>query len=131
MLRVCSFMLCILCPITLLLCLWIQYYASMMYTSNTSASRFMELYVAMNIYFHKWNGTRGGIKACTPSQLFMLRTVVLHPVFSPGFTGQRAQVIIHDHAPHLAHAVPLRVYAMPLNSCRVLLSIMLPKAKKP
>jgi len=66
-------------------------------------------------------------------------------VFSPGFTGQRAQVIIHDHAPHLAHAAPLCIYAMPLNSCfaccairrtlaaRVLLSIMPPKgkAKKP
>ena len=23
------------------------------------------------------------------------------PVFSPGFTGQRAQIISHDHAPHL------------------------------
>jgi len=66
-----------------------------------------------------------------------------YSVFSPGFTGQRAQVIIHDHAPHLAHAAPLRIYATPLNSCfaccairrtlaaRVLLSIMPPKAKKP
>ena len=65
-------------------------------------------------------------------------------VFSPGFTGQRAQVIIHDHAPILrTPRAPLRIYATPLNSCfaccairrtlaaRVLLSIMPPKAKKP
>ena len=43
-----------------------------------------------------------------------------HVVFSPGFTGQRAQIVSHGHAPHLECQYPTLV------SC-VLLSVCLPK----
>ena len=57
---------------------------------------------------HTPDDRAGGVKIEAFTSLILCRSYVFScsckiqiPVFSPGFTGQRVQIISHDHAPHL------------------------------